>query len=257
MYLDDLFPTPNSKEVADVASKIFGYSIDVENLTEAKARKLQTSLTQKLNVLEQKLGSNISKNRDYSEAVLFLEAVNKKLHEGFVSEINFSKMSDSKLKLWLKKNDSDEPGMAPVYGKQVLNAKKELKKRKLKESDMNTAQVTMASKDMVDKIQGMLEDLGEMINEDLPPLSDTIRDTIDSTTAESFNQQMSDAVNAALEAMRTAREQADSASRVLMGEEPTIGDDELDLDAELDNDSEMDDFDDIEDTPEMGREKRV
>jgi len=43
-----------------------------------------------------------------------------------------AKLDDDKLISWIKKNDTDEPGISPVFGKQIKSAKAEAKKRGLK-----------------------------------------------------------------------------------------------------------------------------
>ena len=62
MYLDDLIPAPTSKKVAEVANKIFGYSLDMESLDKEKAERLRESFTNRLSHLEKKLGSKVSDN---------------------------------------------------------------------------------------------------------------------------------------------------------------------------------------------------
>ena len=86
------------------------------------------------------------------------------------------------------------------------------------EGEMEAAEQVMASKNMVDKIQKMVEDLGGMLNEDLPPLTDSIRDNMDSAMAEQFNLAMQQVLTGTLEGMRQAREQVDAAARILTGE---------------------------------------
>ena len=87
------------------------------------------------------------------------------------------------------------------------------------EGEIETAEVVMAAKNVVDRIQGMIEDLGEILNEDLPPLTDTIRDQMDSTQAQSYYDSVSSAIMSALEAMRVSREAADGAARSIAGEQ--------------------------------------
>ena len=41
---------------------------------------------------------------------------------------------------------------------------------------------------MVDQLQGMQEDLGELMNENLPPLVDAIRDEMGADMADKFSQ---------------------------------------------------------------------
>jgi hypothetical protein len=115
------------------------------------------------------------------------------------------------------------------------------------EGEMEAAEQVMASKNMVDKIQGMVEDLGEMLNEDLPPLTDSIRDNMDSAMAEQFNVAMQQVLAGALEGMRQAREQVDGAARILTGEagpemmgDEAMVDPEAEMEMEPTTDMEMD-----------------
>ena len=115
------------------------------------------------------------------------------------------------------------------------------------EGEMEAAEQVMASKNMVDKIQGMVEDLGEMLNEDLPPLTDSIRDNMDSAMAEQFNVAMQQVLAGALEGMRQSREQVDAAARILTGEagpemmgDEAMADPEAEMEMEPTTDMEMD-----------------
>lgn len=122
-------------------------------------------------------------------------------------------------------------------------------KRLLRENEMKSAELALAAKDMVDRIQKMVQDLGEMVNEDLPPLVDAVRDSIDSAVSDQFNTSMSAVLNTALENVRTAREGADSAARILLGESPveTMGDDGDSSGGEFDFDLDDDDDEDFRD----------
>lgn len=105
-----------------------------------------------------------------------------------------------------------------------------LRARLNESSDANHAEAVLAAKDMTDKLQGMVEDLGEMQNEQLSPLVDTIRNAMGEESASAYESAMSAALNAAMDCLRQARQDADTASRVLTGEEEageTLGDDPL------------------------------
>lgn len=137
------------------------------------------------------------------------------------------------------------------------------------EDEVGQAESLMAAQDMVDSIQGMLEDVGEMINEKLPPLADSLRRSNGADAAAAFNQQTNDALNALMDAVRGAREAMAGAVGTLTGDQPTpmtsAGDDadfaasdDVDFDAEPDVD--LDDFEASDaatggDEP-LGRSKR-
>lgn len=280
MNLNDLIPTPNSKQIAAVSHKVFGRSINVESLTKEKAQSLRETFAARLGKLESKLGANIANNPTYLENKLFLETLDTYLGED-------DEMSDAARELELfAENDGDlyqrsgvpimknlskkfkrgtyDPELAvklwkyhadraaKAYSEQhstgddwktmftprdrMEMAKSmedswrsemeagnfmesaEVTESVIVEGEMEAAEQVMASKNMVDKIQGMVEDLGGMLNEDLPPLTDSIRDNMDSAMAEQFNLAMQQVLANALEGMRQTREQVDAAARILTGE---------------------------------------
>lgn len=88
------------------------------------------------------------------------------------------------------------------------------------ESSVGEAEVVLAAKDMVDRIQDMVETLGKMINEELPALNETIRDTMASEQADAFTASATETINAALENIRETKNALDAATRALAGEEP-------------------------------------
>ena len=140
------------------------------------------------------------------------------------------------------------------------------------EDEVGQAETLMAAQDMVDSIQGMLEDVGEMINEKLPPLTDSLRRSNGADSAAAFNQQTNSALNALMDAVRGAREAMAGAVGTLTGDEQPMpmdsaamdtSDSDLDFDADLETDADVD-LDDFEtsdaaaggDEP-LGRSKRA
>lgn len=94
----------------------------------------------------------------------------------------------------------------------------------LSEGESDKAEIIMATKDMVDRVTGWLEDVAAMKAEQLLELLDSIRETLGSDVA----QQYQDAVKPALEqiytALETSRGQISSAlATVSGGEQPMMG----------------------------------
>ncbi len=117
------------------------------------------------------------------------------------------------------------------------------------EDEVGQAETLMAAQDMVDSIQGMLEDVGEMVNEKLPPLTDSIRRSGGAEAATAFNQQTNDALAALMDAVRAARESMAGAVGTLSGDAPTpmAGVDTVDTSNDLDLDlEEPTDTDDVD-----------
>ena len=94
----------------------------------------------------------------------------------------------------------------------------------LAEGEEDKAEVIMATKDMVDRVTGWLEDVAAMKAEQLLELTDSIREALGSDVA----QQYTDAVKPALEAIYTAIETSrqglqGALAMVSGGEAPTMG----------------------------------
>ena len=143
--------------------------------------------------------------------------------------------------------------------------KKAVKESILSEDEVNQAESMMAAKDMVDSIQGMLEDVSRMLNEQLPPLTDNIRGNMGGEKADAFSSSAMSTLNTLLAAVQQARTSMDGAVRGLSGEAAPIEmpDAGMDMDAEVgaEDDLAADDFaaSDAATGGElpMGREKRA
>jgi len=87
------------------------------------------------------------------------------------------------------------------------------------ESEMAKSEAILAAKSMVDEIQDMLEKISKMQNEQMPALLDTIRDQISSEKADGFKNAVSPILQDLAQTLQQGRESADSAARVLAGEQ--------------------------------------
>ena len=77
---------PNAQKVNKLAKRVFGYSLDLENITENKAKKLQKNLNEQVKIYETKLGSKAQTSKKYYEMKLGSEALSKHLSERMVDE---------------------------------------------------------------------------------------------------------------------------------------------------------------------------
>ena len=131
-----------------------------------------------------------------------------------------------------------------MIGRQVKNGAYEdalNNKLKIKESEMDKAEVTLAAKDMVDKIDAMIEDVGQIKSEELLPLVDKVRDEVGQAAADTLKSSVDTAMADLETALQSARSSLDNAARTVAGDpsasDDTIGDpmnDEPMPDADLD-----------------------
>ena len=232
MDLNALVPPPSSKKIAQVANKIFGYTIDVDRLSESKAEKLHKNLSDTLAVMESREGARAFNNKQFQELRIAKQALEAHLAEAKAKPDFLDLDKDGNKKEPMKKAAKDAK-------------KKRTDESVITEGEVENAELVLAAKDMVDRIQGMLEDVGKMINEDLPPLTDAIRDEMDSSVADSFSGSMSTALQGLLDNLGTARTSVDEASRILVGETPAepLGDEPGEItapDAEMGTDPTLD-----------------
>ena len=91
--------------------------------------------------------------------------------------------------------------------------------RVLKEGELEQAQTKLAAKDLVDRLQKMLEEVSSMVNEDLPPLTDSMRDQLGADKAAAFNSAVNQSLSTLLDSIKQSRQAVDDAARMAAGEQ--------------------------------------
>ena len=130
-------------------------------------------------------------------------------------------------------------------------------RRRLKESEVQQAQVVLASQDMVDHVQKMSEPISAMQFKDLPALVDQIKNEVGVDQAIQFNTDATAALAGLLQNLQGSKMQLEQALGVVTGQAPQVpgqdlapsvpGEEEIGIDAEIptpdgeeDIDAEMD-----------------
>ena len=91
-------------------------------------------------------------------------------------------------------------------------------KLQIKESEMSKAEVALAAKDMVDKVDAMLQDVSQMKGEDLLPLTDKVRDEIGQEASDSLKTSVEGSLGELETALQSARTALDNAARTVAGD---------------------------------------
>ena len=92
------------------------------------------------------------------------------------------------------------------------------RRRRISESEVQQAQVVLAAQDMVDSMQGMLEDTTEMQFKELPALVDSIRNQIGMEQANQFNTDATAALSGLVQNLQGAKQQLEQALAVVTGQ---------------------------------------
>jgi len=107
----------------------------------------------------------------------------------------------------------------------------------VKESeDLEQAETVLASKNLVDTLQGMIEDLGKMQNEDLAAITDQMQTQFGVDQAGNFNANVNGIIDNLLNAAKEAKESVNNEVLMLQGEAPaSMGDEDPSLDVPADD----------------------
>jgi hypothetical protein len=182
-------------------------------------------------------------------------------------------IKDPKLKQVLTKSQSGQ-SLNPEEQKMVAQAALQTESKQLRnslyhilrESEVQQAQVVLASQDMVDEVQKMSEQVSSMQFKDLPALVDQIKNQIGVDQAMQFNTDATAALAGLLQNLQGARQQLDQALGVVTGQgapaipgaddlgaEPDLGgvpgEEEIDIEELPAEEPEMG-------APDLGRAKR-
>ena len=213
MNLNELVPAPSASKVNQLAKRVFGYALDLDNLSETKAQRLHKNLSEQMAIYESKLGSASQTRTKYYEMKIALEALTKHIAEKKAKPdyIDIDGDGDKEESMAKAAKDKKEKADEGSYGK---------KKKKMNEGAVESSELIMAAKSMVDKYDAMIQDVGEMLNEELAPVADKIRDEMGSDIADQFVAGMTGALQNTLDTMKNDRVAADNATRVLVGDAP-------------------------------------
>ena len=92
------------------------------------------------------------------------------------------------------------------------------------EGEEEKAKIIMATKDMIDRVTGWLEDVAAMKAEQLLELTDSIREIMGSDVAQAYQEEVKPALEAIYTALETSRQGLSSAmATVSGGEKPAMG----------------------------------
>jgi hypothetical protein len=117
--------------------------------------------------------------------------------------------------------------------KSMLETRRSLKHRLQEASEVQQAQVVLASQDMVDQVQKMSEQISAMQFKDLPALVDQIKNEVGVDQAVQFNTDATAALAGLLQNLQGAKTQLESALGVVTGQAPVVPGADMNAGADL------------------------
>ena len=106
--------------------------------------------------------------------------------------------------------------------KAMAEGRRSLKQRLQEASEVQQAQVVLASQDMVDQVQKMSEQVSAMQFKDLPALVDQIKNEVGVDQAMQFNTDATAALAGLLQNLQGAKTQLEAALGVVTGQAPVV-----------------------------------
>jgi hypothetical protein len=269
MKLQELAVANPTKQAAKVFESYFGTSIKFDTISRRQAQGLlnrvrsligehrrtpafhrseQDPAYLKLVMLEQALASQAmtgqpAANPQQQQALMAAQQQQKKRQIQDAIKAKQAEIADLQKQM-------NNPVMSTMESRPSL-------RQRLKESEVQQAQVVLASQDMVDQVQKMSEQISAMQFKDLPALVDQIKNEVGVDQAMQFNTDATAALAGLLQNLQGAKTQLEQALGVVTGQAPQVpgeelappmpGQEEIDIDAEIptadgeeDIDAEMD-----------------
>ncbi len=250
MKLHELASRNATQNISKVFESYFGSKISFDQISSNQASKL----LQRVRGLIAEHQSTTSRhfneqNPTYLKLMMMEQALNDKVVSGGVGQSaatikpimtaadkaksqqqttqQIRQVQDPKLKSALDKSsrgqtlNPDEQKLVAGAALQA-NESRQRRGRRLNESEVQQAQVVLAAQDMVDKMQGMLEDVSELQFKELPALVDSIKNQVGIDQATQFNTDVSGALTALMQSLQGTKQQLDSALGVVTGQAPAV-----------------------------------
>jgi hypothetical protein len=266
MKLQELGAQRQSERIAQVIESRLGSKIKFKTLNENRARKM---LAKVRGLLKEHRSSpafhHSERDPAYLQLVMMEQGLTSHIKEqgeamamspmtpqvGTVSQ-NPAAAAQARQQAQAAKNQLRE--LIKAKQQEILDLQKQMNspqlrvaesRRKLKESELQQAQVVMAAQDMVDQIQKMMEQVSAMQFKDLPALTDAIKNDMGQEQATSFQSQAAAALTTLLAAAQEGKTQMEAAQGTLTGQAPVVPgvDDMAPAADDIGTDSGIDDID--------------
>jgi len=243
MKLQDLAAQPQTKQVAKVMESHFGQSVSFDSISKRQAHDMLTRVRGLIQEHRRQPAFHTSEqNPAYLKLVMMEQALSAKLSEQEVAATTTAPAGQNPQQAAamkaaeMRKEQQQRQERRKEIDQQIaeLNKEKaELNKpmptmenhslrRKLKESEVQQAQVVLASQDMVDQVQKMIEQVTSMQFKDLPALVDQIKNEVGVDQAQQFNADATAALAGLTQNLQGSKAQLETALGVVTGQAPAI-----------------------------------
>ena len=253
MLLKEFSKKVSTESLNENLAKQFGTKIDVSKFTTEQLEDARNKTRTKLSQIETNESFEaVHTSDDYQKNKLFLDIINTAIAEREEED----KKDDEKMVV----TKADKQSNTKAYQEYKKGNKRYKAADDLNEGAEEQSALVMASKDMVDRVTGWMEDTAEMQTESMLEIGDKIRDEMGVDKSEEFIGTVKPALESLFTSLESTRDSLTSGVAILTGEgapstmgdevpgedaeaeaemEPTVADDEAGAEAE---DPEGDEF---------------
>ena len=246
MKLQDLAAPQKTKQVAKVMESHFGKSIAFESISKRQAHEMLNRVRGLISEHRRQPEFHSSEqNPAYLKLVMMEQALASKLSEQDVApvagqtattgqtpqqaaglqaqqQVQKRKQIQDQIRA-MDQEDANRRKQRAELQKQLNMAEGQHSlRRKLKESEVQQAQVVLASQDMVDQVQKMIEQVTSMQFKDLPALVDQIKNEVGVDQAQQFNADATAALAGLTQNLQGSKGQLETALGVVTGQAPAV-----------------------------------
>lgn len=261
MQIRELSQPVTSKKLNESLAKKFGYTINLEQFTDVQLEDARNKLRTKISQFEMNESyDTVLESPAYQKTRMFLDVLNQAILERAESDdtADVEEKPKAKMKKDAKTEKTDESYVASTIRQRARSGsvpeswidnaisrielgesdREELKAElavrydinestaswMLLEGEEDKAEVIMATKDMVDRVTGWLEDVAAMKAEQLLELLDSIRAISGNDVAQQYSDTIKPALEAIYNALETNRQGLTAGLSIISGGEvPTMG----------------------------------
>jgi len=241
MKLQELAPRRQTAQVSKVFESFFDQRVSFDSLGRDQALSQLRRVRQMVKEYRSHPGFHRSEQSPaYLKAVMMEQALSNRIMEvdamapigGAVNPAQQAALSsvqagERKKQLQDQIRAADEQIKQLQQQKQALTQQMNMptmenfrRRGRLTESEVQQAQVVLAAQDMVDKMQGMLEDVSELQFKELPALVDSIKNQVGIDQAAQFNNDVTAALSGLMQNLQGTKQQLDAALGVVTGQAP-------------------------------------
>ena len=239
MKLQDLAAPQKTKQVAKVMESHFGQNVSFESISKRQAHSMLNRVRGLISEHRRQPEFHSSeKNPAYLKLVMMEQALASRISEqdpapmaGQTAVPGQTPQQAAALASQQKMETQKEIRTAiAAKQKELADLNKQLAmaesqhslRRKLKESEVQQAQVVLASQDMVDQVQKMIEQVTSMQFKDLPALVDQIKNEVAVDQAQQFNADATAALAGLTQNLQGSKGQLETALGVVTGQAPAV-----------------------------------